>query len=57
MIFSIGDASLRGNCFAGLDETGVLSIYRGHPDELFVEPIWSSGPSPQNEYHGSFFHR
>ena len=56
-----GDKSLNGRCFAGLDETGVLRVYRGHPEYPDnAEPLWSSDPpaedpSSYNMYFQRFY--
>lgn len=36
---------LSGHCFAGLDESGVLSIFHGHPNSNHIRSVWSSTPS------------
>lgn len=39
-----GDSTLQGQCFAGLDDAGVLHVYKGHPDYYDrLHPLWSSG--------------
>jgi hypothetical protein len=56
-----GEPTLNGQCFAGLDESGVLRVYRGHPDYPgSLHPIWSSDPpkedaSMYNSYFRSFY--
>lgn len=38
-----GDSTLHGQCFAGLDDAGVVHVYRGHPDYYDrFHPLWSS---------------
>jgi len=36
-----GNPALASKCFLGLDETGILRIFRGHPDYEY-SPIWTS---------------
>ena len=51
-----GDESLRGNCFAGLDDTGLLQVFDGHPDFEYSS-LWSSELSEGEEdqlYANSF---
>lgn len=54
-----GDSSLNGQCFAGLDDTGVFRVYRGHPDySEHSQPLWSSGPPREDiSNYNSYFHR
>jgi DnaJ domain len=54
-----GDSSLNGQCFAGLDDSGVLRVYRGHPDySEHSQPLWSSGPPREDiSNYNSYFHR
>lgn len=52
-----GDPSLKGECFAGLDEEGTLKVYAGSPDyPERSRPIWSSNP-PTKEIYRSYFTR
>ena len=54
-----GEPSLNGRCFAGLDEVGILRVYRGHPEYPDnSEPLWSSDPpvDDSSEYN-SYFQR
>lgn len=47
--------SLRGNCFAGLDESGVFHIFSGHPGMTLSQSMWST--SSNTEYYNAFFER
>eukprot|EP00596_Hydrurales_sp_CCMP1899_P000850 CAMPEP_0119047854 /NCGR_PEP_ID=MMETSP1177-20130426/55401_1 /TAXON_ID=2985 /ORGANISM="Ochromonas sp, Strain CCMP1899" /LENGTH=301 /DNA_ID=CAMNT_0007022951 /DNA_START=156 /DNA_END=1058 /DNA_ORIENTATION=+ len=52
-----GATSLNGECFAWLDEGGVLRVYGGNPDyPNHTRPIWSSDP-PKEEIYSSYFQR
>lgn len=44
-----GESSLKGNCFAGLDDIGVLRVFKGHPDAQY-SPIWTSNSNIDDEY-------
>ena len=54
-----GEQSLNGRCFAGLDEVGVLRVYRGHPEyPESISPLWSSNPPADDESdYSSYFQR
>ena len=54
-----GEPSLNGKCFAGLDEVGVLRVYRGHPEYPDnSEPLWSSDPpTDDSSEYNSYFQR
>lgn len=47
--------TLRGNCFAGLDETGVFHIFSGHPGMPLSQSIWSTGSN--SEFYTAYFER
>ena len=42
-----GEPSLKGNCFGGLDDVGILRVFKGHPDTRY-SPIWTSNNNPEN---------
>jgi len=53
-----GEPSLKGVCFAGLAEDGILRVFRGHPDFPDYRPLWSSDPPNRDSpYFGSYFQR
>jgi DnaJ domain len=54
-----GDSTLNGQCFAGLDNVGVLRVFRGHPDySEHSIPLWSSEPLDENlSDYNSYFRR
>ena len=54
-----GDSTLNGQCFAGLDNVGVLRVFRGHPDySEHSIPLWSSEPIDENlRDYDSYFRR
>lgn len=53
-----GEPSLKGVCFAGLADDGILRVFRGHPDFPDYRPLWSSDPPNRDSpYYGSYFQR
>ena len=43
-----GEPSLKGNCFGGLDDIGILRIFKGHPDTQY-SPIWTSHNNAEHD--------
>lgn len=52
-----GESSLKGRCFAGLDDDGIFAVYRGHPEGMVVDSIWSTKPPEYVSRHNPYFHR
>lgn len=52
-----GEPSLRGHCFAGLDDEGILRVYQGHPAYGDFSPIWSSDTAVDETTDASLFAR
>ena len=48
-----GDPGLQGQCFAALDDGGVLRIYKGHPD-FDYKSIWESIPPKEEDIFFTF---
>eukprot|EP01041_Mallomonas_annulata_P002227 gene2227-4326_t len=53
-------SSLNGKCFAGVDEIGLLHIYRGHPSQRSAKEIWISSlkntnTDPMDSYYRRYF--
>ena len=46
--------SLHGNCFAGLDDGGVLSIFSGHPADYDYRIVWSTTPPVLQSHKDQF---
>lgn len=53
-----GDESLRGNCFAGLDNSGVLHVFDGHPDFEYSS-LWNSelAEGEEGQFYANSFAR
>ena len=46
-----------GLCFAGLDESGVLNIFQGHPTSAYYRSVWSSTPTSDIIPFGGWFYQ
>ena len=40
-------SSLHGQCFTGLDDSGVIRIFAGHPDDIHSREVWASSLDDQ----------
>ena len=54
---TIGEQSLQGQCFAGLDDSGIFWVYQGHPDAFNTKPLWHSEFSKERSKYSSSFRR
>ena len=46
---SLSSSALQGNCFTGLDDSGVIRIFAGHPDDMLSREVWASSSEYDEE--------